>query len=329
MRSICCFLVLFHCLNVTLFAQGFYGKDPFAHTYSIVAIDPETGDMGVAVQSHWFSVGSVVAWGEAGIGVVATQSFVNVSFGVRGLELLKNGLSPQEAVDSLLSDDPGREYRQLAILDKTGKVAVHTGASCVKPAGHIKGENYSVQANMMSNNQIWPAMAKAFENSKGPLAERMMTALEAAEAAGGDIRGKQSAALYVFRAKSTGKEWEEKLVDLRIEDHPEPIKELRRLLKVHRAYEHMNAGDLAIEHKDMKKAMEEYSAAQKLFPDNEEMKFWQAVTLANNGDIEKALEIFAVVFKKNNNWRLMIPSLQESGLMTVNQTELDRIKKVR
>jgi uncharacterized Ntn-hydrolase superfamily protein len=310
-------------------SQSFFGSDPFAHTFSIVAIDPETGDLGVAVQSHWFSVGTVVAWGEAGVGVVATQSFVNVSFGVRALALLKKGLGPQQVVDSLLSTDEGREVRQLSVLDRFGNVATHTGKKCIQPAGHQIGKGYSVQANLMSNDRIWGSMAKAFENSKGPLAERLLSALLSAQDEGGDIRGKQSAALYVFRAKSTGNLWEEKLVDLRVDDHPEPLKELSRLLKVHRAYEHMNAGDLAVEKSDMKKAMEEYHSAQQLFPENEEMQFWTAVTLLNTGNTKDSFPIFSRVFRKNGNWRKLIPNLVDAGLITVSKEQIGEVQKLK
>ncbi|MFZ6034473.1 MAG: DUF1028 domain-containing protein [Melioribacter sp.] len=318
-------IILLLLIPFALTAQSFYGNNPFAHTYSIVAYDSTTGEIGVAVQSHWFSVGSVVCWGEAGVGVVATQSFVNVSFGPRGLELLKEGLTPGEAVDKLLSDDEGREYRQLAILDAKGNVAAFTGKNCIQPAGHIVGKGYSVQANLMSNDKIWGAMSKAFENSEGPLAERMVAALEAAENAGGDIRGKQSAALLVFSGKPTGKIWLDKLVDLRVDDHPEPIKEIKRLLKVHRAYEHMNNGDLAVEKNDMETAMKEYSAAMDMFPDNLEMKYWTAVTLANNDRIEDALKLFKEVFDKDKNWKTLTPRLVPSGLLKVTDENLKLI----
>jgi uncharacterized Ntn-hydrolase superfamily protein len=318
-------IILLLLIPFALTAQSFYGNNPFAHTYSIVAYDSTSGEIGVAVQSHWFSVGTVVCWGEAGVGVVATQSFVNVSFGPRGLELLKEGLTPGEAVDKLLSDDEGREYRQLAILDAKGNVAAFTGKNCIQPAGHIVGKGYSVQANLMSNDKIWGAMSKAFENAKGPLAERMVAALEAAENAGGDIRGKQSAALLVFSGKPTGKIWLDKLVDLRVDDHPEPIKEIKRLLKVHRAYEHMNNGDLAVEKNDMETAMQEYSAAMDMFPDNLEMKYWTAVTLANNDRIEDALKLFKEVFDKDKNWKTLTPRLVPSGLLKVTDENLKLI----
>lgn len=323
MKTLTTFLVILAAISTN--AQTFYSNNPSAHTYSIVAYDPETGDIGVAVQSHWFSVGTAVAWGEAGVGVVATQSFVNVSFGIKALELLKQGLTPQQVVDKLIGEDEGREFRQLAILDTKGNAAAFTGKNCIRPAGHIVGKNYSVQANLMSSDKVWPAMSEAFEKSTGPLAERMLTALEAAENEGGDIRGKQSAALVVFRGKSTGKVWEDKLVDLRVDDNPEPLAELRRLLNVHRAYEHMNNGDIAVEKNDMKKAMDEYSAAMNMFPDNLEMKFWTAVTLANQKQLDKALPMFKEIFAKENNWRELIPRLLPNGLLNVSGDVLKQI----
>jgi len=311
--------------QVNSFSQLNFYTDKLAHTFSIVARDPVTGEMGVAVQSHWFSVGSIVAWGEAGVGVVATQSFVNPSFGPRGLELLKKGKTASEVVDELIASDSSRDVRQLAILDVNGNVKAYTGKNCIPAAGHIAGENYSVQANLMLNGKVWGAMSEAFENTKGTLAERMIAALEAAQEVGGDIRGKQSACILVVRGKSTGKIWEDRLIDLRVEDSPEPIKELKRLLRVHEAYDHMNNGDLAVEHGDMNLAMEEYSTAEKMFPDNEEMKYWHAVTLANNGEVAESLPIFKEVFEMNENWKILTPRLVPVGLLNVSNDELKSI----
>lgn len=317
----------FNIVEIVMAQQKFY-SDTFAHTYSIVARDAETGEMGVAVQSHWFSVGSIVAWGEAGVGVVATQSFVNVSFGPRGLELLKSGKNAQETVDELISQDEGRDVRQLAILSTSGSVAAYTGKNCIPGAGHIVGENYSVQANLMKNNNVWAAMEEAFENSTGPLAERMIMSLEAAQNVGGDIRGKQSASILIVKGESSGKVWEDRLIDLRVEDHTEPVKELKRLLRVFRAYEHMNEGDLAVEHGDMQLAMEEYSAAENMFPENEEMKYWHAVTLVNNGDLNNALPLFKSVFSQNEDWIELTPRLVPIGLLNVSDEELGKILSV-
>lgn len=276
-------------------AQQFF-SDPFAHTFSIVARDPQTGEMGVAVQSHWFSVGSLVSWAEAGLGAIATQSFVNPALGQDGLKLLKEGKSAQEALDILIKNDEGRDVRQLAIVDSKGRTAAWTGSKCIAEAGDIHEENFSVQANLMLNNTVWPAMAKAFKESKGQLAERMVAAPEAAQAAGGDIRGKQSASILIVKGTATGKLWEDREIDLRVEDNPDPIRELKRLLSVCRAYEHMNAGDLATEKNNMPEAMKEYNAAQQLFPQNAEMKFWTAVTMVNNKMIDESLPLFKTVF---------------------------------
>ena len=309
-------------------AQSFYSDNPLVATYSIVARDPETGEMGVAVQSHWFSVGSLVSWGEAGVGVVATQSFVNPAFGPNGLELLKSGMTAEQVVDKLISEDEGRDVRQLAIIDVNGKVKSYTGKNCIPGAGNIVGENYSVQANLMLNDKVPGAMSKAFEESKGPLAERMMAALFAAENVGGDIRGKQSAAILVVKGRSTGQVWEDRLIDLRVEDDPYPLDKLDRLLKIHRAYGHMNAGDLAVEHGDMELAMKEYSAAEKMFPNNEEMKYWHAVTMATNGNVEGSLPLFEAVFKKNGNWKILTPRLVPIGLLNVSKEQLQKILSV-
>lgn len=311
-----------------MFAQKTFYSEPLAHTYSIVARDPDTGEMGVAVQSHWFSVGSIVAWGEAGVGVIATQSFVNVSFGPRGLALLKRDKTAQQVVEALIASDEGRDVRQLAVLSANGSVDAYTGKNCIPDAGHYVGENFSVQANLMLNDKVWSAMTEAFESTEGPLAERMIAALEAAQEVGGDIRGKQSASILIVRGESTGNVWEDRLVDLRVEDHKHPVKELKRLLKVHRAYEHMNDGDLAVEHGDMELAMNEYSAAEEMFPDNEEMKYWHAVTLVNNNRLDDALPLFATVFEKNENWKILTPRLIPVGLLKVNDKQLKKILSV-
>ena len=319
------FILLIIMFSIKLHGQNFFGTQPFAHTFSIVARDTVTGDMGVAVQSHWFSVGTIVTWGEAGVGVVATQSFVNPSFGPRGLALLKQGLTAKQVVDLLIESDKGRDFRQLSILDSKGNVATYTGEKCIDDAGQKVGNNYSVQANMMINDKIWGAMADAYEHASGKLAEKLLAALEAGQNAGGDIRGKQSAAILVVKGKSTGNIWEDRMVDIRVDDNPNPIKEIGRILEVHRAYEHMNNGDLAVEHNDMDLAMKEYSAAEKMFPDNEEMKYWHAVTLANIGKVEESLPIFNEVFKMNKNWIELTKRLVKPQLLTVKKEDFDKI----
>lgn len=308
--------------------QVYSKKEPFAHTYSIVARDTVTGEMGVAVQSHWFSVGTSVIWGKAGVGVVATQSFVNPSFGPRGLNLLENGLTPKMAVKTLLELDEGREVRQLAILDAHGNAEAYTGENCIEAAGHIVGDNFSVQANLMDKNTVWPAMSKAFKNATGTLAERMLAAMEAAQNEGGDIRGKQSAAILVVKAKSTGNSWEDRVVDLRVEDNENPLKEMRRLLTIHTAYDFMNKGDLAVEVGDNTLAKEHYMKAQQLNPNNLEMKYWYAVTLANNGELNEAKVIFKNIFKQNSKWKELTPRLIKPKLLTISAAQLQEILKL-
>ena len=313
-------------LSINIMAQSTFDRSsPLVSTYSIVARDSITGEMGVAVQSHWFNVGAIVGWGEAGVGVIATQSFVNASFGIKGLVLLKQGKTPKQVVDELIAGDEGRDYRQLAVLDSNGNTASYTGSKCVDAAGNIAGVNYSVQANLMLNNKVWSAMEKAFNETSGKLAERMIAALEAAQGTGGDIRGMQSASIMVWKDKSTGEPWNDKLIDLRVEDNPNPVAELKRLLLVQRAYEHMNAGDLATEKNDMNLAMNEYNAAMEMFPDNLEMKYWTAVTLANNGKLSDALPLFNYVFAKDKNWKELTPRLPKSGLLTVSDEDFKRI----
>jgi uncharacterized Ntn-hydrolase superfamily protein len=284
--------------------------------------------MGVAVQSHWFSVGSLVTWAEAGVGAVATQSFVDPAYGPLGLDLMCAGKTATQSLDALLASDPGRDVRQVAMIDAKGNVAAHTGAKCIQSAGHIVGRNYSVQANLMLNDKIWPAMSKAFESATGDLAERMLAALDAAQAVGGDIRGKQSAAILIVKGKSTGRLWADRVMELRVEDHPEPLRELRRLVNVHRAYEHMNNGDLAVEHNDVNGALREYGAAEAMFPDNLEMKFWHAVALVNVGRVEQSLPLFRQVFVNDINWATLIPRLPPSGTLTSDEATIKRILSV-
>lgn len=306
------------------------GKKPLrpVHTYSIVARDRATGELGVAVQSHWFSVGSVVPWAEAGVGAVATQSFVDPSYGKLGLDLMRAGKSAPDALRALLAGDEGRDVRQVAMIDAQGRVMAHTGAKNIEAAGHLVGKDYSAQANLMLNDKVWPAMSRAFEATKGDLAERMMAALEAAQAEGGDIRGKQSAALIVVTGKPTGRPWADRVFDLRVDDSPDPIKELRRLLTLQRAYNHMNAGDLAVEHKDNEGALREYSAAARLAPDNAEMVYWHAIALVNMGRVEQALPLFRRVFAMDNNWATLTPRLAKSGLIPDDPKLIDRIVKL-
>lgn len=295
------------------------------HTFSIVARDPSTGEIGVAVQSHWFSVGTVVPWVEAEVGGVATQSIADPSYGKLGLDLMRVGKSAPEALKALLAGDDGCELRQVAMIDAQGRAAAHTGTRNIPEAGHLVGENYAVQANLMLNDRVWPGMAQTFEAASGDLADRMMQALDAAQAAGGDIRGKQSAALVVAAGKNTGQPWEDKRFDLRVDDSPEPLKELRRLLDVQRAYHHMESGDQAIEKDDYLTAMERYKSAEALIPDNPEAFFWHAVALVNINRVEEALPIFQKTFAMNENFRTLAPRLVVCGMLPEDPTLIEQI----
>lgn len=320
-------LVISSCL--ILQSQVYKKSEPLTHTYSIVAMDEETGEMGVAVQSHWFSVGTSVVYGEAGVGVVATQSLTNPAYGPKGLALMKQGLSPQQALDALIANDEGEVYRQVGILNAKGEVATHTGKLCIAEAGHRQGKNYSVQANLMLNTTVWDAMANAFETSKGkPLSERLLLALKAAQAEKGDLRGKQSAAILIVSGTATGNSWEDTVMDLRVDDHENPLQELERLMKVNNAYNFMNAGDIAMEEGNTKLAEQNYLSAQKLFPDNLEMQYWYAVNLLNNKEYSKAHGVLKSIFAKDSNWKTLIPRLIKSKLLTIPEEELKKVMQL-
>lgn len=295
------------------------------HTFSIVARDSAAGEIGVAVQSHWFSVGSLVTWAEAGVGAVATQSFVDPAYGPLGLDLMRAGKTARQALEGLLASDPGKDVRQVAMIDIHGSVAAHTGTRCIQGAGHIVGNGYSVQANLMLNDKVWGAMSKAYESTRGPLAERMLAALDAAQSVGGDIRGKQSAAILIVKDKSTGRPWVDRVMELRVEDHPEPLAELRRLVRLQRAYDRMNNGDLAVEKGDTDGAMREYGAAEAMVPDNVEMKFWHAVALVNAGKLQQSLPLFREVFSRDMNWAVLIPRLPASGTLNADAKTITAI----
>lgn len=291
-------------------------------TYSIVAIDKKAGEMGVAVQSHWFSVGSVVTWAEAGVGVVATQAFVEVSYGPLGLALMKGGKTPQQALKSLLATDPRPEIRQVAMLDAGGRVAAHTGRNCLPEAGHVTGRGFSAEGNIMRTKRVWKAIASAYKRSKGTLAERLLAGLEAGEAAGGDLRGRQSAALLVVKTTGNSMPWQGRVVDLRVEDNPQPLVELRRLLRVHEAFVHANNGDVLMEQGDAKRAIEEYRKSAEYSPENPELRFWQGVTMMNHGEVREGMAILKGVFKKNKDMKTLLKSLPATGLLKVDKETL-------
>lgn len=275
-------------------------------TYSIVARDRATRELGVAVQSHWFSVGSIVTWAEPGVGAVATQSLAEPAYGPRLLARLAAGAEPAAALDQLLGEDEGARFRQVAVVDSEGRVGAHTGHACIEHAGHREGEGFSAQANMMRSPEVWPAVAAAFESAEGPLARRLLAALEAGEEAGGDARGRQSSALVVVAAD--GEPWERE-VDLRVEDHPEPLAELRRLLDLHDAYELATEGDDLVGEGRHREAGERYRDAAAAAPDNHELLFWSGLALAQAGDLGEGAERVRRAIELQPGWAELLPRL--------------------
>jgi uncharacterized Ntn-hydrolase superfamily protein len=294
------------------------------HTFSIVAYDSVTMELGVAVQSHWFSVGSDVCWAEAGVGAVATQSFVEVSYGPLGLALMRSGKTAPQALQALLSIDEHADVRQVAMVDAAGNVAVHTGANCLYAAGHVQGKGFTCQANMMEKPTVWDAMAKAYQQNSGDLLDRLMAALEAAQAEGGDIRGQQSAAILIVPGCRKEPGWA-KSVDLRVDDSPNAVAEMKRLITVHRAYQHMNRGDELTTAGDLERALHEYAAAEKLYPQNIEIPYWTAVGLVNAGKIDDALPMFKKIFRQDPKWKELTRRLKGTELLIADEKTWERI----
>lgn len=313
-------------LTLTLALALAWLPAPAWATFSIVARDPDTGDIGVAVQSHYFAVGPIVPWAEPGVGAVATQSLVEVSYGPKGLDLMRDGRSAEEALKELLSKDDHSEVRQVAMVDSKGNVAAHTGKKCIADAGDHVGKGYSVQANLMANDRVWPAMAKAYEASKGDLAERLLAALEAGQAAGGDIRGQQSAAIVIVKGKRSNRPWADRVMDLRVEDSPRPIAELRRLVTTWRAYRNVDEGDALVTDGKVEEAMQAYTRAAKLAPSNNEILFWQATTLWKLGREKDATPIFKKVFARDRRWVDLVPRLAKADLLDDDPASIKKIQ---
>ncbi len=260
-------------------------------TYSIVARDPETGQLGVAVQTGTFGVGRGVPWAEAGVGAVATQSYTEHSYGPFGLQLMKAGRSAAEALAGLVAADEGERFRQVGMVDAEGRSAAHTGAGCVRECGHLVGEGFTVQANMMARDTVWGAMAAAYEEAEGTLARRLLASLEAAEAEGGDFRGSQSAALLVVEGEPTGFEWKGRVSNLRVDDHEDPVGELRRLLDIEEDYRAERGDHLREKDRIMIAA-------------------WEA---AKAGDPRRARELAQPLFDVHPNWRDAVRAWGERG----------------
>lgn len=298
------------------------------NTYSIVARDAETSELGVAVQSHWFSVGSDVIWAEPGVGAVATQSFIDPSYGPLGLQLMRSGKDASQALEALIGIDEHANVRQVGMVDAKGVADNYTGDKAIIQHCDLVGDGFAVQANLMWKPTVCEAMAAAYQSTTGDLGERLMAALEAGEREGGDIRGKQSAALLVVSGDRYQPAWGGRVFDLRVEDHPEPLVELRRLLKMNRAYNLMNEGDEHMTKGNVEMAVEAYGAAEALIPDSHEMVFWHAVTLAGAGQVEEALPMFSKAFAMWPKWRELVPRLPNSGLLPDDPELISRIISV-
>lgn len=291
-------------------------------TYSIVARDG-TGALGVGVQSHWFNVGAVVPWVEAGVGAVAVQSISDPSSGTKALDLLRSGVGAVAALERLLDGDEQAAYRQIAIVDADGVVATHTGDLCIAEAGHVVGDGSSAQANLMDRETVWSAIEEAFAHAEGDLAERLLTALEAAETEGGDVRGRQSAALVVVPSpRHDGSAF-----DLRVEDAPDPLGELRRLVSLQRAYVQLNHGDAMMAAGDLDAALAAYEAATQIVPDSAtdgEAAFWTGVAFAGNGRVDEAVPYLARAAAFGQRWKKLLPRLIRSEMFPDDDVLLDR-----
>jgi uncharacterized Ntn-hydrolase superfamily protein len=277
-------------------------------TYSIVARDPETGELGGAVQSHWFSVGSLCVWARAGIGAVATQSVVEPAYGPDALDRLADNIGAQQALGELLAADPLAAVRQVAVIDANGGLSAHTGPDCIPHAGHVTGEHHSAQANMMARETVPQAMSEAFVNATGPLSERLFSALTAAEDEGGDVRGRQSAALVVVGPE--GEPWR-RTVDLRVEDNRDPLAELGRLLTLQRAYDLAGSADELLAAGRVEEAGERYREASRIAPESEELLFWAGLALAQAGDLDAGVQAVRRAAERQPNWLVLLDRLSE------------------
>jgi len=315
-------------LTILVWGQSTAAESPPlrpVNTYSIVARDVDSGQLGVAVQSHWFSVGSGVLWAEPGVGAVATQSFTDPNYGPLGLQLMRGGKDASQALHALLAIDAHANVRQVGMVDANGVVANHTGDSSIREYCNIAGDNYTVQANLMWKPTVCEAMVAAYESSDGDLAERLMAALEAAEGEGGDIRGKQSAAMLVVSGDRSLPPWSGRIIDLRVEDLAEPLVEMRRLLTMARAYNLMNAGDEFMTVGEIEQAVEAYASAEALVPDSHEMIFWHAATLAGAGRVDESLPLFEKAFAMWPQWRELVQRLPASGLLPDDEKMMQKI----
>jgi uncharacterized Ntn-hydrolase superfamily protein len=294
-------------------------------TYSIVAYEPD-GTLGVAVQSHWFNVGAVVPWVESSVGAVVVQSFSGPEIGVAAMDHLRRGRSPEEALDLILHDDVQRSGGQIAIVAPGAPIATHTGAGCIPEAGHRSGATYSAQANLMDTDEVWGAMATAFESSIDDLPDRLLVALRAAEDAGGDVRGRQSGAILVATPGQPAPL--DRLFDLRVEDHPDPVSELQRLVQIRRAFIRLNEGDRLVAQREVAAALTAYRDATEIVDDDVadgEAAFWTAIALANDDQVEEAEAFMRRAGAKSDRWASLIPRLVGAGILPDDWALVDRL----
>lgn len=296
-------------------------------TFSIIARDPETGAFGMACQTHFFAVGRLVGWLEPGVGAVATQAFVNVGLGPRGIALLRDGVNADDTLTSLIDSDEASEFRQLAVIDSHGNVANFTGGNCVQSAGALSGDQVSVQGNMLASDNVYAEMLRAYELAAGsPFAARLLAALRAGEDAGGDARGSQSAVLKIVSGVRGGNIWEETLLDLRVDDHPDPVTEITRLAELSGAFDAIGGvmfaprvmiGEYAnVSEAELEAALADLERARHTLGDNLEAAFWKAVLLGRAGRDKEASELFADVFGKAPHWRSYLNSVAIAGFIS-------------
>lgn len=278
-------------------------------TFSIVARDAESGALGVAVASRFFDVGGSVPWAEAGVGAVATQSFIEPGYGPRALDLLRGGCSAEAALKTLLEADPQRELRQVAVLDASGRAAAHTGALCIPFAGHRASPGRSVQGNLLASERVGAAMEEAYERARGPFARRLLKALEAGQRAGGDARGMQSAALLVVREISAAEPWRNRVVHLTVEDHRRPIAELGRLWRLRCALDAVDAAQRALQEGRPDEARARFEEGVRLSRGHDEIRFWAGLAFLGLGHEEDGLAQLRAALHKNPRWRQVLRRL--------------------
>ena len=316
-------------LTIFLVTTLVYAQERPVHTYSIVAIDKESGQMGGAVQSHWFSVGSLVLWANPGVGVVATQSFVRPEYGPELLNMFSRGVSPQFALNMLLKEDSEQNVRQIGAVDIKGRSVTFTGKDCIIYASGLQGEGYAIQANIMANPGVPEAMEKAYLSTEGSLADKLYAALVAAENMGGDLRGKQSAAMLVVPLEKVDNLLSSKIYDIRVDDSSDPLSDLDRLMRIQKAYIFANEGDVLAAEGKLQEALDAYNKASELYPENVELLFWGAVILCTDNKFDIAKPMFEKIFKVDSDLREMVPRLENHPMFPLSEEMVKKILDIK